>query len=90
MRNLGITQRVEIVETHSERRDSLDQRWSVLANEMGFIPIPLPNSSTEIIPEFIKTLKLDAIISLITKGDVVFSSKVKLKLISFLEVVVVL
>tara|TARA_B100000989_G_scaffold299019_1_gene292028 strand:- start:8140 stop:8772 length:633 start_codon:yes stop_codon:yes gene_type:complete len=62
MRNLGITQRVENVETHSERRDSLDQKWSVLANEMGFVPIPLPNSNKEIIPKMIKTLKLDAII----------------------------
>ena len=62
MKRLGITQRVENITAYAERRDCLDQRWSVLANELGYIPIPLPNISNENISNLLDSLQLDAII----------------------------
>ena len=44
MKRVGITQRVEVVERYNERRDCLDQRWSVLLGQCGILPVPLPNS----------------------------------------------
>jgi putative glutamine amidotransferase len=62
MKILGISQRVEHVENYSEKRDCLDQQWSKLAYELGFIPVPLPNIQIENIPELITTLGIDAIL----------------------------
>jgi len=62
MKRLGITQRVENITAYGERRDCLDQRWSVLANELGYIPIPLPNIGKLDISNLLDSLQLDAII----------------------------
>ena len=51
MKRIGITQRVERIESYSETRDCLDQRWSDLVWQLGYIPIPLPN----ILPEHVST-----------------------------------
>lgn len=40
----AITQRVDIVERYSERRDALDQAWIALLREHGFDTLPLPNN----------------------------------------------
>ena len=45
---IGITQRVITIEEISERRDSLDQRWTSLMTGLGFTPILLPNTLNEI------------------------------------------
>ena len=57
MKILGITQRVENFYSKNERRDCLDQRWSLLANEIGYIPIPLSNYKSENIPNNSSPLK---------------------------------
>ena len=64
MMKLGLTQHVEIVRSYNERRDCLDQNWYQLANECGFLPIPLPNLSEneEVIHHYLDSLSLDAII----------------------------
>jgi N5-(cytidine 5'-diphosphoramidyl)-L-glutamine hydrolase len=62
MKRLGITQRVENIAAYSERRDCLDQRWSVLADELGYIPIPLPNIGNKSVSKLLDSLQLDAII----------------------------
>jgi N5-(cytidine 5'-diphosphoramidyl)-L-glutamine hydrolase len=62
LKRIGITQRVEYVQSYSERRDCLDQRWSAFVFELGCIPIPLPNVLTEIVPTLLDELILDGII----------------------------
>lgn len=42
MKRIGLTQRVSIEQT-GERRDCLDQQWSLLAGHLNFVPVPLPN-----------------------------------------------
>ena len=43
MNLLGISQRVDMIEEYKENRDSLDQRWTELIAEIGFLTIPLSN-----------------------------------------------
>jgi putative glutamine amidotransferase len=43
MRRIGISQRVEIVSSYGECRDCLDQRWSILLEQLGMLPVPVPN-----------------------------------------------
>ena len=62
MRRLGITQRVENILGYGERRDCLDQRWAVLAIELGFIPIPLSNVDPTYVSDILDSLRLDGII----------------------------
>jgi gamma-glutamyl-gamma-aminobutyrate hydrolase PuuD len=40
---IGVTQRVEVLPSRGERRDSLDQRWTLLLNATGMVCLPLPN-----------------------------------------------
>ncbi|NKD56075.1 MULTISPECIES: gamma-glutamyl-gamma-aminobutyrate hydrolase family protein [unclassified Haematospirillum] len=42
-RLLAITQRVEIKAEYGERRDALDQRWTLFLQACGLIPVPVPN-----------------------------------------------
>ena len=62
MKRLGISQRVEIVESYKERRDCLDQRWIGLANKIGYLPIPLPTLDPSQVPPFLDALNLDAVL----------------------------
>ncbi len=51
MRNkvlVGITQRVDFIESHNERRDALDQRLIDWLVGVGCIPIPIPNTLIDI------------------------------------------
>lgn len=43
MRVIGITQRVDLIASYGERRDALDQQWSLLLGELGWMAVPLPN-----------------------------------------------
>ena len=43
MIKIGITQRVEVINSYNERRDCLDQAWSTLSEKIGILPIPIPN-----------------------------------------------
>ena len=62
MKILGITQRVQVVPLHNERRDCLDQRWWDVAQTLGFIPVPLPNVPDVRLKSFLKPIKISAII----------------------------
>ncbi|WP_068547767.1 type 1 glutamine amidotransferase [Thalassotalea crassostreae] len=62
MKRIGITQRVEVVKSYGERRDCLDQQWSNLIIQLGFLPIPLPNVSEDMVEALVTALQLDAII----------------------------
>ncbi len=43
MFKIGLTQRVEVLPDRGERRDCLDQAWTHLLADNGFVPVPLPN-----------------------------------------------
>jgi N5-(cytidine 5'-diphosphoramidyl)-L-glutamine hydrolase len=62
MKRLGITQRVENIRSYNERRDCLDQRWSMLAFHLGYFPVPLPNIAAEKVSALLDNLKLDGIL----------------------------
>lgn len=62
MKRIGISQRVDSVATYEEQRDCLDQRWTHLALQLGFLPIPLPNAPPPLAATLIKELGLDAIL----------------------------
>jgi N5-(cytidine 5'-diphosphoramidyl)-L-glutamine hydrolase len=56
---IGITQRVEVVAGRNERRDALDQRWAVLVDGLGHVPIPLANMVSDA-SGYLDALGLDA------------------------------
>ena len=60
MLKIGVTQRVEFIEKHNETRDALDQSWTKLLEENGFIVAPIPNTCQ--VHNFIEALELDGII----------------------------
>ena len=62
MKRIGITQRVQNIESYDEKRDCLDQRWTLLAQELDTLLLPLPNLAMEQLPELLVGLKLDALI----------------------------
>ena len=41
---VGITQRVDRFESYNENRDALDQRLIDWVIQLGYMPIPIPNS----------------------------------------------
>ena len=41
---IGITQRVDLVSSHKEYRDALDQRLIDWVSQAGFIAVPIPNT----------------------------------------------
>lgn len=45
---IGVTQRVEVVQSYGERRDCLDQQWFQFLESLGFVPIPVPNSLSDV------------------------------------------
>jgi gamma-glutamyl-gamma-aminobutyrate hydrolase PuuD len=51
---IGITQRVEVVASHGERRDCLDQTFIPLLYGLGLTPVPIPNA-----PDFVESMVCD-------------------------------
>lgn len=43
MMRIAISQRVDVIPDYGERRDCLDQQWSVLLETMGLDAVPVPN-----------------------------------------------
>jgi putative glutamine amidotransferase len=60
--NIGITQRVEVIESYQETRDCLDQSWTAFAQAVGFNLVPLANLSKELVASYVKDLNLQAVI----------------------------
>ena len=60
MLKIGITQRVDYIESIGETRDVLDQRWTEFLAENDFIAVPIPNTCN--IFNFIDKLSLDGIL----------------------------
>lgn len=44
MKRIAITQRVEVISSHEERRDALDQRWMTFLQSINLSPILVPNN----------------------------------------------
>lgn len=66
MKRIGLTQRVERVPAHGERRDCLDQRWGRLLASRGFVPVPLSNVVDDV-RRYLEALGLHGVI--LTGGD---------------------
>ncbi len=62
MKLVGITQRVERIDSYDERRDCLDQRWHLVAEKMGWLLVPLPNVAPERARILVETQRLSAVI----------------------------
>lgn len=45
---VAVSQRVDVLPGRRERRDALDQRLSAFLTEAGLLPVPVPNSFTQI------------------------------------------
>ena len=60
MLKVGITQRVDYIESIGETRDVLDQRWVELLENNGIILIPIPNKCS--VQGCIEVVKLNGII----------------------------
>ena len=59
MLKIGITQRVDYIESIDETRDVLDQRWAKLLEENNMVAIPIPNTCNTF--NFIDKVGLDGI-----------------------------
>jgi len=62
MKRIGLTQRVDIIPSYGERRDALDQQWYSLLLKMNMLPIPLPNTSSELVSKLVEEFHLDGVI----------------------------
>ena len=61
MLRIGVTQRVDIIESYGERRDCLDQKWAAFLEQIHCLCIPLPNHAA-IAQELLEALALDGLI----------------------------
>jgi gamma-glutamyl-gamma-aminobutyrate hydrolase PuuD len=62
MKRLGISQRVEHVQSYGERRDCLDQRWASFALQLGYVPVPLANVPPDQVQMLLDNLELDGVL----------------------------
>ena len=58
---IGLTQRVEYVESHKETRDCLDQDWHSLSKKNKFSSLPIPNDPDGV-RAILKNITLDGLI----------------------------
>lgn len=58
---IAVTQRVEVIEAYKERRDELDQRWAVLLQQFGMIPLLIPNQA-DVAKKMLESLPIDGIL----------------------------
>lgn len=68
---IGVTQRVDKVESYDEWRDTLDQRLIDWVVQSGFVPVPIPNTLISMVSpdspqltleNWLNTVKIDAIL----------------------------
>ncbi|MGR5069452.1 MULTISPECIES: gamma-glutamyl-gamma-aminobutyrate hydrolase family protein [Vibrio] len=62
MKLVGISHRVDFVESHDEQRDAIDQRWYELMISMEWLPVPLPNIPASLVEVLMTSLGLSGII----------------------------
>lgn len=61
MKQIGITQRVEVFPDHYERRDCLDQGWTALFERLDCDLLPIPNNHSDIV-SWAKRKQLDGLV----------------------------
>ena len=66
MQLIAVSQRVSVIESYGERRDSLDQRWNDFLQQSGFLPILIPNQ-VEVAMQIVQAIPLKGV--LLTGGD---------------------
>jgi putative glutamine amidotransferase len=66
LRRIAVSQRVEIVQTYAERRDALDQRWSIFLAACDLLCVPVPNQPAGV-DAFLSAFAVDGI--LLTGGN---------------------
>ena len=68
---VGVTQRVDKIESYDEYREALDQRLIDWIVQSGFIPVPIPNALVNItspngrqstLSNWLNTVKIDSIL----------------------------
>lgn len=62
MKIIGISQRVEVINSYHETRDCLDQRWALLAHELNCLVYPIPNLFNQYPDSYLDNISFDAII----------------------------
>lgn len=66
MTRIGLTQRVDVIDSYGERRDCLDQAWTALLDDWSYQPLPLPNTVRN--PgDYLDSLDLDGLV--LTSGN---------------------
>jgi putative glutamine amidotransferase len=60
-RFIALSQRVVEVAGYGERRDVVDQQWSVWLHSLGLVPIPVPNRLAAL-PAFLERIRPDGVI----------------------------
>ena len=60
-KKVGISLRVENIEKYKEKRDAISQDWIKFCNNLGFMPILIPNGLKNT-KEFLKNMELDMLI----------------------------
>lgn len=58
---IGVSQRVEVIQSYGERRDCLDQQWFRLLESLGYTPVPIPNSLSNV-AEWLKSTGIEGLI----------------------------
>lgn len=66
MKQIAVTQRVDVIDSYKEKRDSADQRWCDLMLTCGLMPLFVPNNS-RYLEIFLKTYRIDGV--LLTGGN---------------------
>lgn len=62
MKRVGISHRVDVIQSYGERRDSVDQRWYKLMLSLGWLPVPLANIPAHHAEELMRSLDLSGVI----------------------------
>ena len=62
MKRIGLTQRVQVIQSYAERRDAIDQRWYELVLNLGYLPIVLPNIDPSCAEHLVNEYNLNGII----------------------------
>ena len=66
IKRIAVSQRVVEHERYPERRDALDQRWAPFLRHVGIVPIPLPNTLSNV-EEWLSAIGVDGL--LLTSGN---------------------